>query len=63
MRNYKQYIKREKESKVFAVFALIVLLMLVALCVLQLCGMFDEPLWKPAYPMANQHIEWTYAGK
>ena len=65
MRNYKHDIKREKESKVFAVFALIVLLMLVALCVLQLCGMFDEPLWKPAveYPMVNQHITWTWAGR
>ena len=60
MRNYKHYIKREKESKVFAVFALIVLLMLVALIILQMCGMFDEPLWKPdvSYPMVNTNISW-----
>ena len=60
MRNYKHYIKREKESKVFAVFALIVLLMLVALIILQLCGMFDEPLWKPniSYPMVNTNVSW-----
>ena len=61
MRNYKHYIKREKESKVFAVFALIVLLMMVVLIILQLCGMFDEPLLKPAveYPMVNTNVSWV----
>lgn len=60
MRNYKHYTKETGNSKVFAVFACVIMLAMVALIVLQLCGMFDEPLWKPVaeYPMANAHISW-----
>lgn len=60
MRNYKHYNKRDKESKVFAAVCMFAMLLLIALCVLQLCGMFDEPMWKPAaeYPMVNTNISW-----
>ena len=60
MRNYRNYIKREKESKVFAICALVVLALMIALVVLQLCGMFDEPMWKPTveYPIVNTNVSW-----
>ena len=58
MRNYRNYIKREKESKVFAICALIVLAVMIALVVLQLCGMFDEPMWKLEYPIVNTNVSW-----
>ena len=60
MRNYRNYIKREKESKVFAICALVVMVLMIVLLVLQLCGMFDEPLWQPAveYPMVNTNVSW-----
>jgi len=65
MRNYKHYIKREKESKVFAIVCLLVLLVLIVWFALDCAGMFDEPMWKPIaeYPMVNQHISWTWAGR
>ena len=61
MRNYKHYNRHEKESKVFAAAALLVMMALIVLLVLQLCGMFDEPLWQPAveYPMVNTNVSWV----
>lgn len=55
-----KYTRHDNESKVFAVVALFVLLCLLALVILQVCGVFDEPLWRPVaeYPMANAHISW-----
>lgn len=60
MRNYKHYNRYEKESKVFAAAALLVMLALIVLIIMQICGLFDEPLWKPTveYPMVNQNISW-----
>ena len=60
MRNYKNYIRKNRGSKAFAVVALIVIMILIAMIVLEVCGMFEEPLWKPdiSYPMANKHVEW-----
>ena len=61
----KKYSTPEKERKVFAVAMLIILLLMLAGMILTVCGVFDEPAWKPAeeYPMANQHITWTWAGR
>ena len=60
MRNYKHYNRFEKESKGFCIVALIVMILLICLCVLQLLGMFDEPLWQPnvSYPMVNTNVSW-----
>ena len=60
VRNYKHYIKRDKESKVFAAVACLIVLALIAMIILQLCGMFDEPLWKPdmEFPLANANVSW-----
>ena len=60
MRNYKQYNRYGKESKVFAAVVLVVFLLLIVFCILTLLGMFDEPLWQPnvSYPMANANISW-----
>ena len=60
MRNYKNYIRNNKGSKVFAAVELIVIMILIAMIVLELCGMFDEPLWKPdvEYPIVNTHVSW-----
>lgn len=54
----KHYIKKEKESKVFAIVMIVVLMLMIAVVILEGCGMFDEPLWKPVaeYPFTNQHI-------
>ena len=50
--------------KKFLLWVWRVLLALVTLAVLTICGVFDQQIWKPvvSYPMANQHIEWRYAG-
>ena len=65
MRNYKNYIKPEKESKVLTFVLAVILLGLIVFTVLTLMGLYEEPLWKPdiSYPMANQHITWTWAGR
>jgi len=58
---YMKYTKREKESKVFAIVMIIVLLALIALVVIDLCGVFDPPVWAPVaeYPFVNQHVTLT----
>ena len=60
MRNYKNYIRKDKGSKVFAAVALVVIMILIAMIVLELCGMFEEPLWKPdtEFPIVNTHVSW-----
>ena len=60
-----KYTKREKESKVFAIVCLVILLIMTAGMIMDLCGVFDPPIWAPAaeYPMANQHITSTWAGR
>lgn len=60
VRNYKNYIRKDKGSKVFAAVALIVIMILIAMIVLELCGMFEEPLWKPdvEHPIVNTHVSW-----
>lgn len=59
------YNTNENERKVFAVFVVIFLAVVITAAVLLICGVFDEPAWKPvaSYPMTNQHIVWTYAGR
>lgn len=54
-----KYIKREKESKVFAIVCLVIMLIMLVVMIMDLCGVFDPPIWAPVaeYPMANQHIE------
>ena len=61
MKNYKHYIKREKESKVFAIVSLVVLLIIIAWFALDCAGMFDEPMWKPTveYPIVNTNVSWV----
>lgn len=66
MRNYKNYIKREKESKVYTVIACLIMIAIIVLVVLQFCGIFTEPLWEPdgSYPLVNANVSWqqTYHG-
>lgn len=64
MKSYRKYSTNENEKKVFTVVVFLILLALVTLAVLTICGVFDQQIWKPdvSYPMANQHIEWRYAG-
>ena len=54
------YNTTDKEKKVFVVIMAFIVLMILALIVLELCGMFDEPLWKPdaVFPMANANVSW-----
>lgn len=61
MRNYKNYIKREKESKVSTIIACLLVMTLIALVVLEFCGVFTEPLWEPDvnYPLVNTHVSWS----
>ena len=56
----KKYSTIEKERKVFAVVMAIICLLLITWMVLEICGVFDGPVWKPdeAIPMANAHISW-----
>jgi len=65
MKSCKHYIRDKKENKGFIITAVIVLILLTALMVMTICGVFEDLIWKPGvvYPMANQHIEWTYAGR
>ena len=60
VRNYKNYIRKDKGSKVFAAVALIVIAILISMIVLEVCGMFEEPLWKPdtEFPIVNTHVSW-----
>ena len=60
MKNYKHYIKREKESKVFTVIACLLVLALIVLVVLQFCGIGTDPMWEPdvSYPLVNTHVSW-----
>ena len=60
-----KYNTQEKEKKAFLIVMITFLIIMAVAAVLQICGVFDEPAWKPVatYPMANQHIEWTWAGR
>ena len=60
MRNYRNYNRYDRESKVFAAVMIIIVAAMIALGVLTLMGMFDEPMWKPdkVYPLANANISW-----
>ena len=64
MKSYRKYSTNENEKKVFTAVVFLILLALVTLAVLTICGVFDQQIWRPdvSYPMANQHIEWRYAG-
>lgn len=66
MKTYKHYNRYKKENKVvFTGVLIIILVCLVALAILTVTGTIDNVTWKPdvSYTMANQHIEWNYAGK
>ena len=54
------YNTTKHEKKALAVIMAVIFLMLLALIVLELCGMFDEPLWKPdaVFPMTNAKVSW-----
>lgn len=54
-----KYIKEQKKSKVFAMVMLVALVWLIVLILLDCCGVFDPPAWKPVaeYPFVNQHIQ------
>ena len=60
-----KYSTQEKERKGFAIVMLIILLVLLVGMILTVCGVFDDPGWQPVeeYPIANQHITWTWAGR
>ena len=56
-----KYIKWEKKSKVIDIALIIILLALIALVIMDLCGVFDPPVWVPVaeYPFINQHVTLT----
>lgn len=61
MRNYKEYSKKKRESKVFWI-----LMILLVAAEMTLIGreLLREEKIEPdvSYPMVNQYIEWTGAG-
>lgn len=66
MKSYNHYNRYDKEKKdVYTWILAAILLCLIVLGVLTVCGVINDVTWKPdmSYPMANQHIEWSYAGK
>lgn len=54
-----KYIRHDKESKVFVFVCVVIMLILIASMILDLCGVFDRPVWVPVaeYPFTNQHIQ------
>ena len=60
-----KYSTKQKEMKVFAAVMVLIMVALIVMMVLTICGVFDEPAWKPVaeYPIANQHITWSWAGR
>ena len=56
----RKYIREEGKNKGFLVALAIVLMMLVIWYALEVCGVFDMPVWKPgeAIPIANANISW-----
>ena len=56
----KKYSTIERERKVFAAVMAIICLLLITWMVLEICGVFDGPVWKPdtEYPLANSNISW-----
>lgn len=57
MRNYN---REEQKKKVLVAVLAVVLMMLIVWYALEICGVFDGPVWKPgeAIPIANAHISW-----
>ena len=62
----KHYSTKEKMMLVAVSILMIIALVLVTLMVMEICGVFDEPVWKPAteHPLTNAHIGWmqTFRG-
>ena len=58
--HYRHYNTIDHERKVFAVVMIIVLVALITLFVLEVCGVFDDRIWKAVeeYPIANANISW-----
>ena len=61
MRNYSNYNRYGRESKAGLIIAVIILVGLITLLVLELMGMFEEPLWQPdlTIPMPNAQVSWS----
>ena len=60
MKSYKHYNRYEAQSKTPTAIAIVLALIAIIGWVLMLCGMFDEPLWKPdiEIPMVNTNVSW-----
>ena len=60
MKSYRKYNTFEKERKVFAALMAFVIIIIISWGILEACGVFDGPVWKPCgeYPMANANISW-----
>lgn len=56
----RKYSTIDKERKVFAAVMIIIILLLITWMVLEICGVFDAPVWKPdkVYPLANANVSW-----
>ncbi len=59
-----KYSTKRNENKVFTGVMVIILLALIVMIVLEISGVFSQPVWKPTeeYPIANMHIIWEGAG-
>ena len=66
MNHHRHYSTKEKWMLVLISILMLAAVMLAALAVMEICGMFDEPVWKPAteHPITNAHIGWmqTFRG-
>ena len=60
MKSYRKYTTEQRERKVFAVLMAFIVIIIISWGILEACGVFDEPVWKPVgeYPIANAHISW-----
>ena len=57
-----KYTTKHEEKRRFILAIIVIALVFIAGMVTRACEA-DKPDWDVEYPMANQHIEWTYAGK
>ena len=60
--NHKNYNTEDKEKKAFYIALVVIAVIIITLLVLGV-KVRAEKNWDVCYPMVNQHIEWTYAGR
>jgi len=56
-----KYTTKHEEKRRYILAIVVIALIFLAGMISQACEA-EKPQWDVCYPMANQHIEWTYAG-